>query len=414
MEFQLLFVIILLAIATFNSLILIFKKENNMLKYRYLNTSLFFYNFCLVIYYIWFEAGYIVEVPQLLRTLSPLMYLCAPFFYFFIRNAVENKTGLTKKDFIHFLPALIHLIDLLPFYFESIQTKTVFAATIVTDHSQINSEADGIIPIQFHYLFRIFLQTLYFIYSVHLVKKLSTRLLVLSNWKQHVQRDLFVILICLGWLVSFQFIYAVFESLLLLEVIDLSVENYYLRRTSLVGLLGLNIFVNFRLGTSSEKKGDEEMTLSKQTKARISPSHLVDSIQQEDSEKIETEILAAFSIEEIELTKSKIISKLKDENLFTESGLTLNHFASQINTSPKLASLVIHKEFNTNFKEFLNQHRIAYAVSKIEEGYLDDFTLVALGEISGFNSRTTFFNAFKKAKGCSPSEYWKNFQESPL
>lgn len=385
-----------------------------MLKYRYLNTSLFFYNFCLVIYYIWFEAGYIVEVPQLLRTLSPLMYLCAPFFYFFIRNAVENKTGLTKKDFIHFLPALIHLIDLLPFYFESIQTKTVFAATIVTDHSQINSEADGIIPIQFHYLFRIFLQTLYFIYSVHLVKKLSTRLLVLSNWKQHVQRDLFVILICLGWLVSFQFIYAVFESLLLLEVIDLSVENYYLRRTSLVGLLGLNIFVNFRLGTSSEKKGDEEMTLSKQTKARISPSHLVDSIQQEDSEKIETEILAAFSIEEIELTKSKIISKLKDENLFTESGLTLNHFASQINTSPKLASLVIHKEFNTNFKEFLNQHRIAYAVSKIEEGYLDDFTLVALGEISGFNSRTTFFNAFKKAKGCSPSEYWKNFQESPL
>lgn len=414
MEFHLLFVIILLAIATFNSLILIFKKEHNMLRYRYLNTSLFFYNFCLVIYYIWFEAGYIVEVPQLLRTLSPLMYLCAPFFYFFIRNTVENKTGLSKKDFIHFLPALIHLIDLLPFYFESIQTKTVFAATIVTDHSQINSEADGIIPIQFHYLFRIFLQTLYFIYSVYLVNKISPRLLVLSNWKQHVQRDLFVILICLGWLVSFQFIYAVFESLLLLEVIDLSVENYYLRRTSLVGLLGLNIFVNFRLGTRSEKIGEEELTLSKQTKARISPSHLVDSIQQEDSEKIETESLAAFSKEEIELIKTKIISKLKDENLFTESGLTLNHFASQINTSPKLASLVINKEFNTNFKEFLNQHRIAYAVSKIEEGYLDDYTLVALGEISGFNSRTTFFNAFKKEKGCSPSEYWKKFQESPL
>jgi AraC-like DNA-binding protein len=339
------------------------------------------------------------------------MYLCSPFFYFFIRNVVENKTGLTKKDWIHFLPAVIHFVDLFPFYFESVQTKTVFATTIVTDHTQISSEADGIIPIQFHYLFRIFLQTLYFIYSVYLLNKVHPSLFILRNWKQHVNRDFLIILICLGWLVSFQFIYAVFESLLLLEVIDLSVENYYLRRTSLIGLLGLNIFVNLRLGTS-RLKIEEDSTINKQTKPKISPTQLVDANQQKSSEKIEVKSLLAFSKEEIELTKSKIISKLKDENFFTESGLTLNHFASHINTSPKLVSLVINKEFNTNFKEFLNQHRIWFAISKIEEGYLDDYTLVALGEISGFNSRTTFFNAFKKEKGCSPSEYWKKFQES--
>jgi AraC-like DNA-binding protein len=81
--------------------------------------------------------------------------------------------------------------------------------------------------------------------------------------------------------------------------------------------------------------------------------------------------------------------------------------------SPKSVSYTINREFGKGFNEFLNQYRVEYAISKIEDGYLDDYTLEALGEISGFNSRTTFFNAFKKEMGFSPSEFWKKFQEIP-
>jgi AraC-like DNA-binding protein len=410
MGFGLLLIIILLAIATFNSLILVFKRDKYVSKYKFLYISLFFYNFCLVIYYVWYEAGYIGDLPQLMRTLSPLIYLCAPFIFFFVRNKLYRSTGLKKTDWIHFLPAILHFLDLLPFYLESVQMKSDFAAIIISDQSKFNLEAGGFIPIQFHYLFRIILQTVYFIYSIYLVNKIQPELFSLSKWKNFLSSDLVIILICMGWLVFFQFVYAVIESLIYLNAIDLTAQNYYLRRTSLIGLFGLNIFVNFKLGFGSEKKVKNKSNLKKEGTHNINLLQVIKPENIEEDEQLETDISANISQAETELIKFKIIAKLKDEEFYTEIGLTLNQFASQVDISPKLVSLVINKEFKTNFKDFLNQHRIAYAITKIEGGYLDHYTLVALGEMSGFNSRTTFFNAFKKCQGCSPSEYWKNFQ----
>jgi len=410
MKFQLLFVIMMLTAATFNSFILIFKRDKKLAEYKFLYTSLFFYNFCVAIYFIWFEAGFIMEVPQLLRSISPLMYLCAPFFYFFFRNSLLGSTGLKKRDWIHFLPALIHLLDLVPFYFESAEVKSAFAVNIASDHSKINFEAGGFLPIQFHYLFRIFLQTGYFAYSVYLVYKVRPETFVIMQGKWQID-DLMIILVNIGWMVLFQFVYAFLEVLIYLGAIDWSLEIKSLRWISLLGLLGLNLFANFRVGFLNDPIEEKE--------AKLAQEHDLESQIPNPIEQPEKNILLSkdqpdvLSPKEITFIKSEIISKMEEEQIFTETGMTLNHLAIRINISPKLVSWVINREFDKNFNEFLNQYRIAYAISKIEEGYLDDFTLEGLGEISGFNSRTTFFNAFKKAMGCSPSEYWKNFQQSP-
>ncbi|WP_373524271.1 helix-turn-helix domain-containing protein [Aquiflexum sp.] len=412
MKFQLLFIIMLLAVATFNSFILIFKREKNISGYRFLYASLFFYNFCLSVYFVWFEAGFIMEAPELLRTISPLMYLCAPLFFFFIRNSLSGSVGLSKRDWLHFLPALIHLLDLLPFYFESSQVKSVFAANIVSDKAKINFEAGGLIPIQFHYLFRIFLQTGYFVYSLYLVNKVRPEIFIIKKGQRRIF-DLKIVLINLGWMVIFQFVYAVFEIMIHFGNLDLIVENYYLRRISLLGLLGLNLFVNFRAEFFNDRKENKKSKVVDVDKQKIHIPYSKNGDQPEINIQISKELPDAFSQKEIELIKSEIISKMEEAQIFTETGLTLNQFAKRINVTPKLVSLVINREFDKNFNEFLNQYRIAFAILKIKEGYLDDYTLEALGEMSGFNSRTTFFNSFKKEKGCSPTEYWKKFQESP-
>ncbi len=412
MKFQLLFIIMLLTVATFNSFILILKKEKNISGYKFLYASLFFFNFCLFIYFIWYEAGFIMKMPYLMRTISPLMYLCAPLFYFFFRNSLFGFSGLRERDWIHFLPALFHLLDLLPFYFESAQVKSVFATTIVSDNSKINFEAGGLVPIQFHYLFRIFLQTGYFVYALYLVKKMRPEIFFFKKGDRRIY-DLTIVLINLGWLVLFQFTYAILEVLINFGAIDLTVENYYLRRISLLGLLGLNLFVNFRAGYFSDRKEKKKSQVTKVDIDIIQIPNTKNPDESEDHLRSPKEQPDVISQKEIESIKSEIISKMEEDQLFTETGMTLNRFSSCINVSSKLVSLVINREFGRNFNEFLNQFRISYAITKIEEGYLDDYTLEALGEMSGFNSRTTFFNAFKKEKGCSPTEFWKKFQESP-
>jgi AraC-like DNA-binding protein len=48
----------------------------------------------------------------------------------------------------------------------------------------------------------------------------------------------------------------------------------------------------------------------------------------------------------------------------------------------------------------------------MESGYLNQWSMEGLSFSVGFKSRVTFYNAFKKEKGCSPSAFWNEFENS--
>jgi AraC-like DNA-binding protein len=53
-----------------------------------------------------------------------------------------------------------------------------------------------------------------------------------------------------------------------------------------------------------------------------------------------------------------------------------------------------------------------YAKSLILDPNYANITLEAIGNTAGFGSRTTFFNAFKKFEGISPSDFLKTIDHS--
>jgi YesN/AraC family two-component response regulator len=57
------------------------------------------------------------------------------------------------------------------------------------------------------------------------------------------------------------------------------------------------------------------------------------------------------------------------------------------------------------FNDFTNKYRVAYIKEKINEKYLDSYTLKSLASEAGFSNLTTFITAFKKIENCTPSEY---------
>jgi AraC-like DNA-binding protein len=58
-----------------------------------------------------------------------------------------------------------------------------------------------------------------------------------------------------------------------------------------------------------------------------------------------------------------------------------------------------------SFTDFRNEWRIIYAKKLIKEGKATGMTLEAIGLLSGFTSRNTFFTAFKKREGVSPGVF---------
>lgn len=114
----------------------------------------------------------------------------------------------------------------------------------------------------------------------------------------------------------------------------------------------------------------------------------------------------SFQLDEFQLTK-RIFDLFGEEKIYQNHGLNVGEFADRLGVKPRVVTQVLDKLSGTSFKELTNLYRIKYAVEKIEEGYLEKYTLEALGKEAGFNSRITFFNVFKKEMGMCPREYWK-------
>jgi AraC-like DNA-binding protein len=65
-----------------------------------------------------------------------------------------------------------------------------------------------------------------------------------------------------------------------------------------------------------------------------------------------------------------------------------------------------------SFTDFRNRWRVEHAKKLILDGKSNDLTLEAIGFLSGFSSRNTFLNAFKKAEGISPNAFLSQVKNS--
>jgi AraC-like DNA-binding protein len=58
-----------------------------------------------------------------------------------------------------------------------------------------------------------------------------------------------------------------------------------------------------------------------------------------------------------------------------------------------------------SFPDLISEMRVEHAIALIESDNKKKYTLEAIGNMSGFHSRTTFYVSFKKHKGVSPLEF---------
>ncbi|HOV09995.1 MAG: Melibiose operon regulatory protein [Spirochaetes bacterium ADurb.Bin218] len=97
---------------------------------------------------------------------------------------------------------------------------------------------------------------------------------------------------------------------------------------------------------------------------------------------------------------------MKDKKLFLNEEITLKDIAETLHISQHQLSQLINEKFNVNFNTFINSYRIEFAKSLlIEKPHL---TVLTIAYESGFNSKSTFYDAFTKHAGVTPLEYRKN------
>lgn len=100
---------------------------------------------------------------------------------------------------------------------------------------------------------------------------------------------------------------------------------------------------------------------------------------------------------------SRINELMKTEKLFENPNLKLADVAKKMKILPHTVSQVLNDNHGKGFPQYLNEFRIEEAKKILKED--SNSTLEAIGYDCGFNSKSTFFAAFKKNTGLTPAKY---------
>ncbi len=103
----------------------------------------------------------------------------------------------------------------------------------------------------------------------------------------------------------------------------------------------------------------------------------------------------------------RIVDELKilisTEKPYLNPDLKIADVAQKLNISSHELSKLINENLNCNFTEFINKYRIEEAKQLIVTN--SNYTIEAIGNQSGFNSKSAFYKAFKIHTGTTPAKF---------
>ena len=326
----------------------------------------------------------LVHWPFLFRTGSLLLLIFLPLPFLYVSFYIQKRTW-RWFDILHFIPAMVFLIDFWPTYILSNQEKLVLILSEINDLDLFSKLRESrFFPPGFHQTFRTILVSLYWL----------AQCLILSRWMKRQTNMAHEDRVWKNWML----VYLFFQAGLWLPFyltfiwIDKSLTYHMVYTASatwmVVSSFLLLLYPSLLYGYQPIKSNQ------KTQKPKQAAGDAATGIDPEE--------------QKLEDLKRVVDQRLDQDTLFLKPGYTINEFSKDIGIPVYQISKSITHYAGIGFIDFINQKRIQYCVQKLDVGHWKNFTIEAIARECGFNNRNSFTNAFKKYKGVSPSEYKAN------
>lgn len=385
---MLLYITILGFIVSF--LLLINIKESNRVNI-FLFGFFFINNLYSLAHYATIYAGNKLMIAILLANFTPLFLSVGPILYFYVRGVLRDDYRLSKFDLLHFIPALILFINILPHLFSSFDQKMAYADRVLTNPAEILKHQYLFLPSVVNFLFRPMIGLIYVFVCI--------RLMILK-FKYERPDDKQSKLI-FKWLCFLLFnAMMVYTSFLIFSIFSFQtldykiaeVKGYYFLNITLIGLVLFNVSLLF---FPNILYGLPQLDFV-----------VIQKAQSDDLGESAKKVVRSFEIspEKLELLHNKI-EQYCLKKPFLNPDFSLSTMSADTDIPVHHLSYYFNEHLNINFNTWKNDHKINFVIYLIENGSNELLTLDALAKQAGFGSRTTFFNAFKQKMGLTPSEF---------
>ena len=102
---------------------------------------------------------------------------------------------------------------------------------------------------------------------------------------------------------------------------------------------------------------------------------------------------------------SELLTAMTESKIYLQKDISVHKMAEILDTNTSYLSKVINDNFRLNFSGFINKYRIHEAQKIILSEEYKNYTIEAIAYECGYNSKSTFNDAFKRITGLTPSNY---------
>lgn len=293
----------------------------------------------------------------------PFEFLILPFFFLFVKSYLNRKVDEIKSFYL-FIPFMLGIIYLLVRNLIHTNITIVKIFNLIVEY----------ISIFFSVVIIILVFRLLTIYKKEHSEYNKYDVEIKTEW---LKRLLYIgMLLCLTWFLSLSLIKGFYKG------------GYYHLYPLWIGMAILIYWIAY---TSIIQKHLYQQR--KEIRARVSLITIEDHIKPKRKEDSEVYY--------------KIDSLIVDTKLYLNPSLSLKTLSEKLHLSEGYISQIINKNSNKNFNDYINYLRVNDAKNMLVDSDYNNYTILAIGLESGFNSKSSFYTAFKKFTGETPSEYKK-------
>jgi len=319
--------------------------------------------FCLFYLY----AGMVQDWPRLAGIEIGLAWWIGPSLYFYIRRLNGSAEPFRRHWILQWVPAIAIEILLIPFFLRDIPGATDLLGTPL----DIARQRVAYVWMGFHIQLMV-----YILLTLPQLRTYRTRLT--DNFSDLSVLNLrWLTFCCCGFL-------GVILAERLLPVVGVT-------STQLSQTAGITVYL-FVIVLMYGGLGHSQLVLARATHPEPAPPIA-------ETEKYSRSRLRDDSSR---YYLSKLTTLMATERAFLESDLSLQSLAGRVNLSPHHLSQILNEKLHKSFYDYINEQRVEHARQLLKESQA---TIIGVAFNSGFNSKNSFYNAFRRHCGMSPSEF---------
>ncbi len=325
---------------------------------------------------------------------TPLYLLLGPLLLFYVRGVLYDTECITKKDLLHGIPGLIQFIGIIPYLITPFDIKIDYANQIIDDFNSITHlNLNLFYNADTSFLIRVSCFLIYIFYCMYLLKKKIPQI----KQQRVVPKKQFTLSLRWLWiLVGCSLVITMY--LLVMTVLSFTSSPkeafdsvYWIHLASGIAyfIMTFSLFLMPEILYGMPRNHSTIPTLQQNSIQESSP--VIELNYEQDNPMFE-------------LAK-RVLNYMEIEKPYLDPNFSIATVAINLQVPQHHISYCINTIMKTSFYKLRAKYRVDYAISLLESDTKTLLTMEAIGERSGFTTRSNFYKTFREMVGQTPHEY---------